>query len=221
METFLNNLIYDQFIYYSVLSLLIILLMLLIILIVGRDNKKRLKGLEPITLSESPEEIKPEDLKNETEIEGLIKEMQEDLSEKRLDVTTFEQQQEEKSIISYQELLKNKIKTLPVSPTPYVNEDTEKLDLDFSVEPKKFTNSEFISPVYGRQDNNTEYPRIKNFNEEFYQKPIVEQPVYQQPIVEEPIGELEKTLNLKPLTEEIKKNDDFLGALKEFRRNLE
>ena len=32
--------------------------------------------------------------------------------------------------------------------------------------------------------------------------------------------DLEKTLNIEPLTEEIKKNNDFLNALKEFRKNL-
>ena len=32
--------------------------------------------------------------------------------------------------------------------------------------------------------------------------------------------ELEKTLNIKPLSDEIKKNAEFLRALKEFRNNL-
>ena len=33
--------------------------------------------------------------------------------------------------------------------------------------------------------------------------------------------ELEQTLNMEPLSDEIRKNEDFLNALKEFRKNLE
>lgn len=71
----------------------------------------------------------------------------------------------------------------------------------------KFKSTDFISPIYGIQDIKVQYPtvqNIKNFRENNYKN-----------------IELEQTLNMAPLSEEIKRDEDFLNALKEFRKNLE
>lgn len=179
----------------------------------------------------------------------IMEAMQKDLDEKEENpIELFEQEQEEKAIISYQELLnaknkvENKLKDIEndaqdlnkevvkverqtklekeepkistikeQQPTRVVEPKLttikeQKLDIEkelpkqVTTEESKFNNSEFVSPVFGRVSIKKTKPAIK----------------------EEPVDsrELEKTLNIKPLTDEIKKNTEFLDALKEFRKNL-
>ena len=66
-------------------------------------------------------------------------------------------------------------------------------------EPKKFKNSEFISPIYGVMENNLEYPTVKK---------------------SETVLDIMNTKDYNELTEEIKKQEEFLNALKAFRNNL-
>jgi len=87
---------------------------------------------------------------------------------------------------------------------PVVENIIEKIEEKPKATPKlvttketKFTNSEFVSPVFGKMD---QHPKNNIEIEKTY--------------------DLEKTLNIEPLTEEIKKNNEFLIALKEFRKNL-
>ena len=72
-----------------------------------------------------------------------------------------------------------------------------------------FHSTSFISPVFGVVDNKIEYPTIPS-REKMAKR-----------VQNEHLLELEKTLNLEPITEEIRKNDAFLQALKEFRKNLD
>ena len=62
-------------------------------------------------------------------------------------------------------------------------------------EEKRYPKTEVISPIYGRVDE------------------IKEQ-------VKEETYELEKTLNMEPLRKEVKETEEFLNALKDFRKNL-
>ena len=66
-------------------------------------------------------------------------------------------------------------------------------------EPKKFKNSEFISPIYGVMENNLEYPTVKK---------------------SETVLDIMNTKDYNELTEEIKKQEEFLNTLKAFRNNL-
>lgn len=66
-------------------------------------------------------------------------------------------------------------------------------------EPKKFKQSEFISPIYGVMDSNLEYPTVKK---------------------SENILDIMNTKDYNELTEEIKKQEEFLDLLKQFRNNL-
>lgn len=193
----------------------IVFVVCIIVLIIKKGNKKTvLDTIEEVKV------IKVNDNEEVTAFEEIIEAMQKDLdSEKENAVELFEQEQEEKAIISYQELLNAKNK---------VDAKTEKFELfdevkDFKEEkgenviekpkatPKlatasetKFTNSEFVSPVFGKMDrnlkSNVQIQVNADKNHDNY--------------------DLEKTLNIEPLTEEIKKNNDFLNALKEFRKNL-
>ena len=100
-------------------------------------------------------------------------------------VETFEQEQEENAIISFQELLKFKAEQEKI-----MAKDVEEKKPE---EQKKFSNTEVISPIFGRMEKDEE---------------------------EVESHELEKTLNIDPLKKEIKESEDFLNALKDFRKNL-
>ena len=80
--------------------------------------------------------------------------MEKDLEKgKEGDIETFEREQEEKAIISYQELLKatGRLKELTEEKTR--KQEAQKIEevIKEHEEPKKFKNTEFISPVYGKE----------------------------------------------------------------------
>ena len=158
--------------------------------------------------------------------------MQEDVNIKPEDVVKkFEEEQEEKAIISYKELVDNvnqgKIEVVddedssvnyvenlnleeetPIlsqsdensSVTPeMVKEAIENISNSSVKEVKKFKNSEFISPIYGIMEDKLEYPKVKKA---------------------ENILDIMNTRDYNELTEEIKRQEEFLEALKTFRNNL-
>lgn len=210
--------------------------------------------LEEVLATEEDFQQEEEETKESlSEIELLLEQMQTDL-EKPMEknaVDTFEQEQEEKSIISYQELKAAASKTGGTgerkqettaqdivlkmkeelqqedSVLDPIYQETELEEANSTHGTKKsttFSTSEFISPVYGRMDNTVEYPTIPNFKEEFNIKHEGSQLEFDDVKVNlksDAQQDLEKTFDLGPLTEEIKKNDEFLKALKDFRNNLE
>ena len=74
-------------------------------------------------------------------------------------------------------------------------------------ESKKFVTTDFISPVFGRREAKLDYPTVPNFKEMINSKKTSEY-------------NLEATMNMEPINEQIKKDDAFLNALKEFRKHL-
>lgn len=208
---------------------------------------------------ESPEEVKVtpieihhENLESGSELDILLNKMQEDIQDKKVDpIQSFEELQEENAIISYEELLRvsgkepvmsaeeeesqpiimsvrelearNKKEEIekPVVQEKPVNE--EKI--------KKFKNTDFISPVYGKINSNSlEYPKIPAFKKE--EKTILEEDLPLKEDVEELIlvdsisNKHENTVEVSEhevfdgLTDEMRRNEEFLQALKEFRKNL-
>ena len=169
------------------------------------------------------EEVQDKKLEeNKREVEEMLIKMQKDLEASPEEVVTnFENEQEEKSIISYQELLdsvkkQKEIKVTPVKieePTEEekieIKEPTEeeKIEIKEPEESLKFRGTEFISPIFGRQENNIKYPTVPKTN-----STIINDFMYEED---------KEIFNTKRLDEEIRKNDDFLKALKEFRKNLD
>lgn len=237
------------------------------------------KQEESTTPIEVIEEEKVEFNEKRSEIEEMLEKMQRDLEAKTEDIVeNFEKEQEEKSIISYQELLKtmkeNSSATTKRQPTaapieikqptvtfsevkPYSN-PIEELIVEEPIQEemivkednsavKKFKNTDFISPIYGKMEDHLEYPKVPVFHPkeqiEFdFDSTIQENMV--QDVIEEfdrklenhniddyledfnfdghmKIDSLEQTLDMPPISPEIKENEEFLKALKEFRRNLE
>ena len=169
------------------------------------------------------EEIQDKKLEeNKKEVEEMLMKMQRDLEAKPEDVVTnFENEQEEKSIISYQELLESVKQAKSVNVTPVKIED-EKIDIDddelvleeyddedtmqieIPKDEKKFKGTEFISPIFGKQENSIKYPTVPKTN-----------------ITTELETKDKKEMVSTNYTEVTNKNNSFLKALKEFRRNLD
>ncbi len=136
-------------------------------------------------------------------------------------IDEFEREQEENAIISYQELIKQAKSKGQIINEDFVEEDspsepdyepthtkyeiyeetsikekkhTYKVPVSEATEgDKKFKNSEFISPIFGIQGNNTSYPAVKK---------------------------LEKEKRETKKDYETDANAQFLKSLKEFRENL-
>lgn len=196
-------------------------------------DKQEIESLEN-DLSLEEKEVDAKVSQNQVDLASMLEQMQKDLEAEPEDIIThFEQDQEEQSIISYQEL----VKTLKESKTAFVkekeimeqtikeplNEEVVKIkqgevtkveipviDLE-KPEKSKFQKTDVISPVYGKigKDKNKIQKKAQEHIEELLQS---EDKDYKQV--------LEATLDLTPLKEEIRRNDEFLASLKEFRRNL-
>ena len=120
------------------------------------------------------------------ELDNLLAVMQEDLEKERAleEVTEeYEDEQEKTAIISYQELLKaareNKIKTsyddekiavISTSDNAAKKSDIIEIEEENLSETKKFKNSDFISPIFGKQESVSDYPKVPNFNHQKQQK---------------------------------------------------
>lgn len=198
--------------------------------VISNDKTKKTETTDKEIIEDEPK----------SELELMLEKMQQDLEEQKDKdaVAIFEQEQEEKSIISYKELLERKNDlTNPeiLSDTRFENEPTVLENKDNSLtdsyvnlvdnvndtisinsnkdentsSSKKFVTTDFISPVFGRQTAKFDYPKVPNFKDMVVKSE------------KSNTYDLEATLNLEPLTEQIKKDDAFLSALKEFRKNLE
>lgn len=234
MDTIYNFIINNIYLYICIIICLLILTTILLIICTNQRNRRKIKD-DFVEAEKIEEELeKKEDTKVSNELENILKKMQEDMAVTPEDVVKkFEEEQEEKAIISYQELVDNvkagKIEVLDdeesntnfvenlnieveSEPMMAIEEEKESVTPEmvkeainnisaFSVkeEPKKFKQSEFISPIYGVMDTKLEYPTVKKT---------------------ENILDIMNTRDYNELTEEIKRQEEFLNALKEFRNNL-
>lgn len=228
----IENIMSNQVLFYSFLAIFCIGAIVLFTLIyMDRKNLKLFQAEEKNLLDEltqfedSKEEIKitqiNEEEKPKTNLEEVLEKMQADLDKKEDVVAIFEQEQEEKAIISYQELLQSKNKNVEGSNKELLSviEQISKPDINIYEEieepieaispiveePKKFKTTDFISPVYGKQNSNIKYPKIPNFNE-----------------LKEASNSIELEKKVDAFEElDSNHNDAFLNALKEFRSHLE
>jgi hypothetical protein len=228
------NLISNNLTVFVILIIILIINFCCILYLVLKERKEDKEEINEILNEMNPvEEQQDQKLaENKREVEEMLMKMQQDLETKPEDaVTNFENEQEEKSIISYQELLesvKNSKEQTNVIP---VKIEDEKIEIEEDEEPiirieeqaeqpkeenseldelKKFKSKNFfISPIFGKQENNIKYPTVPKNN---------------TTKIEEFINENNNEDNLsitKRLDEEITKNESFLNALKEFRKNLD
>ena len=195
MTEFINLLTSNIYLYLSIIIVLVIITTILLIIASNQKNRKKIKD-EFIEAEKVEEELeKVEETPKSNELENILQKMQEEIDLKPEDVVKkFEEEQEEKAIISYQELVDSvksgKIEVVDdeetninfvenlnvqdnIEPIESVNEQpvvTPQMVKDainnitsssVKEEPKKFKNSEFISPVYGVMEEKLEYPTVK------------------------------------------------------------
>lgn len=217
--------------YYLCWAIILVLLIINIILVITCINLKKRKQIKDdfceIEMNSNIDDIDP---KKESALNNIIDQMQKDIELKPEQVVAnFEEEQEKNAIISYQELLdcvknkkiqvieddqgdidfvkqlENETKQEPIMTVKNEIKSKSHLDviddLNDSNDSKRFTSSEIISPVFGRMSN-PKYPKMENYSNTNSLK----------------LGE--NTMDLEPISEEIKKNEDFLKNLVEFRNNL-
>ena len=121
-------------------------------------------------------EEKEEAPKTKSNLDDILSEMRRDLEAQKYEkIDRYEEDQEENAVISYQELLDRKmalrdepkvekeelleepIKEV-VTRTTY---ETVEPVYEWNDTPKHFSNSEFVSPIFGRQDSSNNYPTVK------------------------------------------------------------
>ena len=224
-----------------IFSCLILLIILSVVIFnIVKSRRKEDKEIDNIISSmvqerkEPKEEVEQVDDKPK-ELEDVLEKMQKDLEAKPVDVVaSFEKEQEEKAIISYSELVKTLKKGQPEEEKTIdilVDEIKEAASSNESTYDKKFKNTDFISPVYGKMDEHLDYPKVSSFKKEEdineylenFDKQINDYKLddYLEEFNEnKKIDSLEQTLDMEPISAEMKKNEDFLKALIDFRENL-
>lgn len=199
---------------------------LLGIIIFWAVNKGKIVLTEEVI--EEPKLEKPELTEEQkaakAELERVFNQMSADLEAKtprQAEIDAFEKEQEENAIISYQELMRQATTkdTEPINSIIEKEEPKKNIQLEIEVEkdeeePKKFKNSEIISPIFGIQNKDKIQYKNKIQNKEKIQKP---KPEYREP--EQPIIAKHAYDEIKQNFEE-ENNRDFLNSLKEFRKNL-
>lgn len=165
------------------------------------DNKD--ENIETLKLNtkeeETIEEIKDEDVVeikvSKTSLDEITNLIENTLEQKPIDLTKFEEDQEENAIISYDEL----VKRAGAKKIIYKCDDTpkEKVQNEEPAQKVKFKASRVISPIYGVQKKEEEKDEVLDS-----------------------FVELEKVQNENKEDIESLQDMEFLGSLKKFRNEL-
>lgn len=186
-----------------------------------------------------PIELTEEQKKAREELEKVFNQMNADLQkEPEKVVDTFEREQEENAIISYQELIKQ-VKGMEIKEEKPIEKETSKED-DTKELIKNVISAELISEEPGKEEKKENYlealenlkPNIKTFDVEerkpysgkkskFNTSEIIS-PIYgrQDPNEVTETFKMDEAYTAISQDEEQKQNSDFLQTLKEFRNNL-
>ena len=251
MLDLLNEFVNNNVLYYGTLFVLSIIFVSLICYAMWSHYKVKLiaemkANTEPVDKEETPqvvEEVEHQEDEKTTEatlkIENLLDQMKVDLeAQKQEAIDHFENQQEENSIISYQELkklaqdrglviddeeaplvttselLNRRAEVSPIAESTSVKEEVKEALMRPKEAPhhREYKRTQFISPVYGLMDDES-HP-VKPVSS----KPQVEVSTYHE---ETSHGDAHKPkINVQTLEDENRHLDEFLQSLKEFRNNL-
>ena len=108
MSTIYNFLLANIYLYICILIVLVIIATILFIIVSNQRNRRKIKDDYVQAERVEAELEKIEEAPQSSELEDILKKMQEDIDLKPEDVVKkFEEEQEEKAIISYQELVDN------------------------------------------------------------------------------------------------------------------
>lgn len=187
-----------QLIFWIVVILVVILFILLIIVLQQKSISKKLVNEYAPKMEPKQTDLDTEtldiDLENEKtrNLKEITDKLQAVIDSKAIPLTSFEEDQEENSIISYKELMRaNKEKEVKKVEEPKWDSFDDK---------PKFKSSEFISPIFGVQ-NGSLNTKAQTRPEEKKMEPIMIEP---------------KKENISINLEE----EEYLNSLKQFRNNL-
>ena len=126
-------------------------------------------------------------------------------------IDEYEKEQEDTAIININELKKfNSIDALTEKEEELVKPVKKAIaKIETNDKKCKFKSTDFISPIFGKMDNKIEYPKIKSYEK-----------IQEEELLNAKHASLEQSIDVEPLSDEIKRNTEFLKALKEFRNNL-
>lgn len=207
----------SKLIIYIILILTFISIILSIILLEQkRSNRQKLIIRKEQELDDIYSNLEiDEDNEKTRNLKEITDKIQQQLDNKAIDLTKYEEDQEETSVISYNELIQKIGK--PTTETKeefnldnlvHKIEEDEKIEQaePYVITPEQektgFKNSIFISPIYGSQEN-IQKETIVN------QEPPKVEKIQEQPQI------------IKPQTPEMLEEEKFLNNLKKFRNNLE
>lgn len=218
MNEFINDLGYNNLM--IIIAIIVAIVFALIIIFIIEKVQKNKKDFDVIEKYEPDSNVYYKKQVTEEEAKKKLDDAYEKLSndEELITHTNFENEQEEKSVISYDELIRvsndiderNDLLLKDEGTEPITIEELYKKHLEnqesesenkldnpifIDEEPKKFKNSEVISPVFGVYKN---VVKTKYSDEE-----------------------LEKTVNLDDLEAEIRKTEEFLKELKKLKNKLD
>lgn len=218
MNEFINDLGYNNLM--IIIAIIVAIVFALIIIFIIEKVQKKKQDLDIIENYEPTSNVYYKKQVTEEEAKKKLDDAYEKLSndEELITHTNFENEQEEKSVISYDELIRvsndiderNDLLLKDEGTEPITLEELYKKHLEnqesesenkldnpifIDEEPKKFKNSEVISPVFGVYKN---VVKTKYSDEE-----------------------LEKTVNLDDLEAEIRKTEEFLKELKKLKNKLD
>lgn len=237
MKAFFDLLLSDSILFLIAITIIVLIILIIFCLVLlkkkyeiienkySRDfdyenNVSKLKNLvteeikqDNVVVNEIPIETKTEletinTKDSKIDLESMLSKMEENLNEKENAIINFEQEQEEKAIISYEELKKavnqnnntNVTRVESLEPKKTVISETKEVSKEIN-DSRNFKNTDFISPIYGKMDDNYEYPTISNLDEETNLMEAKEDVI---------------------VTKHSKDNNElFLDGLKQFRKNLE
>ena len=126
-------------------------------------------------------------------------------------IDEYEKEQEDTAIININELKKfNSMDTLTEKEEELVKPVKKAISkIETNNKKSKFKSTDFISPIFGKMDSKIEYPTIKSYEK-----------LEEEELRNAKHASLEQSIGVEPLSDEIKRNTEFLKALKEFRNNL-
>lgn len=213
-----------QLVFWIVVILFVVLFILLIIVLQQKSIAKKLdrQYANRIRFSETKNESANKsdtlfdttdmdvDLENEKtrNLKEITDKLQAVIDSKTIPLTNYEEDQEESSIISYKELMNRK--SSPLDSTSSMPKETKVTSLTKDIdrtyltdEKPKFKSSDFISPIFGVQNDLSSQ-----------KQPIVEKPDKQHETL------VKKTYQVEELDFSTSAEDEYLNSLKQFRNNL-
>ena len=222
LELALNN----NYIYMGIIGVLIIIIIITIISI-KKDRDEMVNKKEEV--EELTEEKKEEQEKAKLELEKVVNEMQKNIDSSKAvedDIKSYEEEQEQKAIISYQELVeavKNHESSQPHNKVGMEVADTTFIDEVSNINPnvEEKPTLEEVPTLEEIENNEVSEPEVLNVEEEVLkeEKPYEEKKFKSSEVISPIFGRAKVEYPTETI-DDTEEEDEFLDSLKDFRKKL-